>query len=965
MGFFDQLKETALNKAQEAFGGQDEPAQQQQQQQQQYQTQQYQQGQQYEQDLQKPQWQQQAGHATFPNPAATTYTQGPQGDCFGPFLRFQELTPGRQWHGSVLFVVSERQADQVTLTYDAGNGAEAAEGSVLETCLGYAFWRFELCVPVGQQERSVTYWLEYTGERTSRYTFYVAGEEQPVHWGFHSCNGWQHDFVDMEKYGDITPLWKDVMRQHSQKHMHALVGGGDQLYNDSVFELPEMEAWLAVKDPKQRTRQPFTREMEAAVARYYFGHYAQHFATEAMGDAFASIPNVMSWDDHDIFDGFGSYPEYLQNCEVFQGVYQQARHFYLLFQQHTTMRQASRASLFGRNNTFSFLGLLGSHLAVLMPDSRSERSQTQIVSRSNWDLIFERLEALPRTVRQLVVVCPVPIVYPEIVASEDVLNLFSTSNRSEVMDFLMTKTGLRSSVLSKFDEPELSDDIGDHWTSANHRKERIMVIERLQLLAQSRQMRISFLSGDVHVCGAGMLESDPRPSDKREDFRYMPQVISSAIGNTPPPTGVVTALEMCKKEDHVTPSTVELMIDVFSIEYPDFKSILPRRNWCEVFERPDGDLRFQLRVEDDPMKKQQPVRTFDIDVPALAGSGGAPYGGSYAAAQRPQAAYAAQQYGSQAGYAKPSHTMDGGLPGFGGYGQQSAGAYGQPHAQRLEDTEQPAYGHHSSKPEGRRQDDDEQPAYGGYSSKPVGRRHDDQEQSGYSGYGSKPKGRRQDDDEQPAYGGYSSKPVSRRHDDQEQSGYGGYGSKPEGRRHDDDEQPAFGGGYSRQHEGRRYDDDADKLAVGGYSHKPEGRRKDDDELSGYGRKHEDRPQEADQQPAYGGYAGQPEAGYSAQGQRMYGAGQPGYAAAQPYGTQMAGQGMGYGAQAGQGYGAGGFAESVPYGGISEQAESGQGSAAGATGYGVSGGSAEQRASGYDAYGNQRPNYPQSQGWRQD
>lgn len=25
------------------------------------------------------------------------------------------------------------------------------------------------------------------------------------------------------------------------------------------------------------------------------------------------------WDDHDIWDGWGSYPPYLQNCPVFQG----------------------------------------------------------------------------------------------------------------------------------------------------------------------------------------------------------------------------------------------------------------------------------------------------------------------------------------------------------------------------------------------------------------------------------------------------------------------------------------------------------------------------------------------------------------------------------------------------------------------------------------------------------------------
>ena len=30
-------------------------------------------------------------------------------------------------------------------------------------------------------------------------------------------------------------------------------------------------------------------------------------------------PQMQIWDDHDIFDGWGSYPDHLQTCPVFQG----------------------------------------------------------------------------------------------------------------------------------------------------------------------------------------------------------------------------------------------------------------------------------------------------------------------------------------------------------------------------------------------------------------------------------------------------------------------------------------------------------------------------------------------------------------------------------------------------------------------------------------------------------------------
>ena len=54
------------------------------------------------------------------------------------------------------------------------------------------------------------------------------------------------------------------------------------------------------------------------VEAYYFHHYSVHFGHEEYGVANRSIPYCMTWDDHDIFDGWGSYPEPLQLCDVFQ-----------------------------------------------------------------------------------------------------------------------------------------------------------------------------------------------------------------------------------------------------------------------------------------------------------------------------------------------------------------------------------------------------------------------------------------------------------------------------------------------------------------------------------------------------------------------------------------------------------------------------------------------------------------------
>lgn len=39
----------------------------------------------------------------------------------------------------------------------------------------------------------------------------------------------------------VQPLWRDVLRVHSAKPLHVMVGGGDQLYNDDVWKTPSLQ----------------------------------------------------------------------------------------------------------------------------------------------------------------------------------------------------------------------------------------------------------------------------------------------------------------------------------------------------------------------------------------------------------------------------------------------------------------------------------------------------------------------------------------------------------------------------------------------------------------------------------------------------------------------------------------------------------------------------------------------------
>lgn len=105
--------------------------------------------------------------------------------------------------------------------------------------------------------------------------------------------------------------------------------------------------------------------------------------------------------------------------------------------------------------------------------------------------------------------------------------------------------------------------------------------------------KLTFLSGDVHLGAVGQFYSNPKLElAKHNDFRYMPNVISSAIVNTPPPDLMADVLNKRNKVHHLDKDTDEDMIPMFAhgVEGKprNNKRLLPHRNWCSIREYMPG-----------------------------------------------------------------------------------------------------------------------------------------------------------------------------------------------------------------------------------------------------------------------------------------------------------------------------------------------------------------------------------------
>ena len=76
-----------------------------------------------------------------------------------------------------------------------------------------------------------------------RYPVALPSRDHGWNWGFHSCNGLSAG-ADL-RAGKDPHLWEDVMAVHGESPMHAMCGGGDQIYNDALWQEPSMQAWVS------------------------------------------------------------------------------------------------------------------------------------------------------------------------------------------------------------------------------------------------------------------------------------------------------------------------------------------------------------------------------------------------------------------------------------------------------------------------------------------------------------------------------------------------------------------------------------------------------------------------------------------------------------------------------------------------------------------------------------------------
>lgn len=474
---------------------------------------------------------------------------------------------------------------------------------------GTSVWRGEAVLqPFGDGEgRSVSYSIKRgqsslrNGCGDSIWSFHLAGKvtkaRQP-RIAFCSCNG----FTDPKSMDGRDPLhlWQRMQALHKQEPFSLLLMGGDQLYCDDLARkegtFSKLWAWLSPKD------KPKAKPTHEEFVQGYFDHYmlgwgrtihdGKEYPHTAMVRMMASVPSIMMWDDHDIFDGWGSYQADEKKTPYYKEAFAAAREAFEVYQ----IRGASdNRSLLDRKvarpRHYSQAVRFGPY-HILVMDNRTNRRVDQIMNDLQWNQIIGWLNrksaALTTDRNTLLVVSPVPVVY------------------RRFHDWVSSLPG----------EHGGEDDLRDHWSHKCHQGERNKLVFHLfnALKYQSNGFlgegqrgegkfdRVTLLSGDVHVGALGFLE---RTDAKAE----IAQVISSAIIHPEPgPIAWAGLLALSRDDDHSIQgqSVVAKMAPPVGVSAGDDK-YLRCRNFVWLKEGDDNKLWVNWECED--LRGQRPIST--------------------------------------------------------------------------------------------------------------------------------------------------------------------------------------------------------------------------------------------------------------------------------------------------------------------------------------------------------------------
>ncbi|HYH41818.1 MAG TPA: alkaline phosphatase D family protein [Burkholderiales bacterium] len=308
-------------------------------------------------------------------------------------------------------------------------------------------------------------------------------------------------------------MWTRFGQELADARADFIIGAGDQVYTDgnsyiSIWRwLKKVKKAMAVLPAK--TRVEVMKSWYRDIYRGYWGHLE-------MRKVLRAFPSYMIWDDHEIMDGWGSYtrPELSQLLDTLWELEDTGRNIELANNMRDAAEAVYREYQHSHNpvtpaQQFDY-GFTWGALGCYVLDMRGQRSYTRKSNRILGTAQFARLKGWlqsldTRRTQAVFIVSPVPLVH----ASSFIINL---------LDLRLLG---------------LNDDMRDAWEHETNWAERDKLLDLVFDFSQSKQVPVTFLSGDVHVGAAFRL------ARKGATAARVHQLTSSAITYATAPFGLL------------------------------------------------------------------------------------------------------------------------------------------------------------------------------------------------------------------------------------------------------------------------------------------------------------------------------------------------------------------------------------------------------------------------------------------
>jgi len=361
--------------------------------------------------------------------------------------------------------------------------------------------------------------------QTSR-RFKLLPVDRPLRVGLVSCNDLFHP---KHVPGRQAAMWTHVSDQMQASNLDLLIHAGDQIYADDVHGDPTSGARSMLED--------------------YRRLYVHTWSNPDVANALASCPSVMMWDDHEIYDGWGSNNGDRTTDLVKR--FRIARQAFADFQvphNPDPLEPGSFAFGFDLNDT-----------GVLAVDGRSNRDYPNGVLLGDAQIrAIERWlgTMAPKELRHLLVVTGVPLVYVPVIGILKFIEMFGAT-------------------------PEPLDDLRDAWSATNNLTDcRRLLLALFNFAKNSPKTMVTILSGDVHVGALGQIESNLHVVNGRPLRLY--QVTSSGIARPPPSGTEAQLLDMADAgRDHDLVGS-DIVGRLLTVAGSDRRHMVTRRNFAVV-----------------------------------------------------------------------------------------------------------------------------------------------------------------------------------------------------------------------------------------------------------------------------------------------------------------------------------------------------------------------------------------------